>query len=115
MRKINNEKKLQEKPENRHQTKKIKAQRGGFKFISAVARQIKLEFVSREGIWRDVDEKQRIIKVKNAGCRARKFSAGTAKIGKQISAIRINLSKILPIRAVWRARLTFASCASSTR
>lgn len=67
MRKINNEKNLQEKPENRHQTKKIKAQRGGFKFISAVVQQVKLEFVPRECIWCDVDKKQRIIKVKKRG------------------------------------------------
>nr|WP_314390158.1 hypothetical protein [uncultured Campylobacter sp.] len=54
MRKINNEKNLQEKPENRHQTKQIKAQRSGFKFISAVVQQIKLKFVPRESIGRDV-------------------------------------------------------------
>ena len=64
MRKINNEKNLQKKPENGHQTKQIKAQCGGFKFVSAVIKQIKLEFMPRECVWRDVDEKQRIIKVK---------------------------------------------------
>ena len=64
MRKVNNEKNLQEKPENRHQTKQIKAQCGSFKFVSAVIKQIKLEFVPREGVWRDIDEKQRIIKIK---------------------------------------------------
>ena len=64
MRKVNNEKNLQEKPENRHQTKQIKAQCGGFKFVSAVIKQIKLKFVPREGVWRDVDEEQRIIKIK---------------------------------------------------
>ena len=64
MRKINNEKNLQEKPENRHQAKQVEAQRDSFKFISAVIKQIKLKFVPREGVWRDVDEKQRIIKIK---------------------------------------------------
>ena len=67
MRKVNNEKNLQEKPENRHQTKQIKAQCGGFKFVSAVVQQVKLKFVPRESIWRDVDEKQRIIKIKKRG------------------------------------------------
>ena len=67
MRKVNNEKNLQEKPKNRHQTKQIKAQRGGFKFISAVVQQIKLKFMPREGVWRDVDENQRIIKIKKRG------------------------------------------------
>ena len=67
MRKINNEKNLQEKPENRHQAKQVKAQRGSFKFVSAVIKQIKLKFVPREGVWRDVDEKQRIIKIKKRG------------------------------------------------
>ena len=67
MRKINNEKNLQEKPKNRHQAKQVKAQRGGFKFISAVVQQVKLKFVPRESIWRDVDEKQRIIKIKKRG------------------------------------------------